>query len=119
MASVTNERAPSHSGGYELAVVLLLGLAFGKPQLALAFAVPMAVWALAQSRAHVDVSVTGIAGPGGAVPGKPVGTVCFAWASRDGVVRVETRLLPGDRAAVRDAAVTIALEGLIELARPG
>ena len=42
----------------------------------------MAEGALARSRAHVAVAVTGIAGPGGAVPGKPVGTVCFAWAAR-------------------------------------
>ena len=44
-------------------------------------------------------------GPGGAVPGKPVGTVCFAWAARDGEPRVETRHLAGDRAAVREASV--------------
>jgi len=77
----------------------------------------MAVGALAQSRAHVAVAVTGIAGPGGAVPGKPVGTVCFAWAARDGAVRVETRLLPGDRTDVREASVAVALDGLIALAR--
>jgi nicotinamide-nucleotide amidase len=77
----------------------------------------MAVGALAQSRADVAVSITGIAGPGGAVPGKPVGTVCFAWASRDGAVRVETRQLPGDRTDVRRASVVIALDGLIDLAQ--
>lgn len=77
----------------------------------------MTVGALAQSRAHVAVAVTGIAGPGGAVPGKPVGTVCFAWAVRDGALRAETRHLPGDRAAVRDASVAIALQGLLALAR--
>ena len=77
----------------------------------------MAVGALAQSLAHVAVAITGIAGPGGAVPGKPVGTVCFAWAARGGAVRVETRLVPGDRAAVRDTAVAHALDGLIALAK--
>ena len=77
----------------------------------------MAQGALARSRAHVAVAVTGIAGPGGAVPGKPVGTVCFAWAARDGDTRVETRHLPGDREAVRHVSVTIALEGLVALAK--
>jgi len=77
----------------------------------------MAVGALAQSRAHVAVAVTGIAGPGGAVPGKPVGTVCFAWAARDAAVRVETRLLRGDRADVREASVGVALDGLIALVK--
>src|ERR1019366_1654682 len=43
-------------------------------------AAAMAVGALANSNAHVALSTTGIAGPGGAVPGKPVGTVCFGWA---------------------------------------
>jgi|KBSMisStaDraftv2_1062788.scaffolds.fasta_scaffold08374_4 nicotinamide-nucleotide amidase len=79
----------------------------------------MAAGALAASRAHVAVAVTGIAGPGGAVPGKPVGTVCFAWAARDGAPRVATHHLQGDRAAVRHASVAIALEGLIALAAAG
>jgi len=79
----------------------------------------MAIGALAQSRAHAAVAVTGIAGPGGGVPGKPVGTVCFAWAARDGETRVETRHLSGDRAAVREASFEIALEGLIGLAKLG
>jgi nicotinamide-nucleotide amidase len=79
----------------------------------------MAIGVLAQSRAHAAVAVTGIAGPGGGVPGKPVGTVCFAWAARDGEARVETRHLAGDRAAVREASVEIALQGLIGLARLG
>jgi nicotinamide-nucleotide amidase len=77
----------------------------------------MAAGALAASSAHIAVAVTGIAGPGGAVPGKPVGTVCFAWASRDIEPRVETHHLPGDRAAVRQASVTLALDGLIALAQ--
>ena len=79
----------------------------------------MATGALAQGRAHAAVAITGIAGPGGAVPGKPVGTVCFAWAARDGVPRVETHHLVGDRAAVRHASVAIALRGLRGIARAG
>jgi nicotinamide-nucleotide amidase len=82
-------------------------------------ALAMAIGALVQSRAQAAVAITGIAGPGGAVPGKPVGTVCFAWAARDCEPRVETRQLPGDRAAVRAASVAIALRGLIGLARSG
>lgn len=76
----------------------------------------MAEGALAHSRADVAVAITGIAGPSGAVPGKPVGTVCFGWVARGGVPHVETRHLPGSRARVRSAAVAIALEGLIDLA---
>ena len=69
--------------------------------------------------------MTGIAGPGGAVPGKPVGTVCFAWAVRadDGLrVTTATQRLDGDRAAVRTQAIVYALDGLrhaIDAARPG
>jgi len=73
----------------------------------------MAEGALARSAAHVAVAVTGIAGPSGGTPEKPVGTVWFAWAVRDGRVVAEGRALPGDRAAVRLASVAVALDGLI------
>ena len=75
----------------------------------------MADGAIARSRAAVAVAITGIAGPGGATAGKPVGTVCFAWARRGGSTATETRHLPGDRAEVRRASVAIALRGLIGL----
>ena len=78
----------------------------------------MAVGALARSRAQLALSVTGIAGPGGAVPGKPVGTVCFGWAlAPDGgrddepLAWTETRRFDGDRSAVRRQAAWYALEG--------
>ena len=77
----------------------------------------MARGALQRSRADVAVAVTGIAGPGGAVPGKPVGTIWIGWASRrrDGIhVEVELRRLRGDRDTVRRKTVRIALEGLIK-----
>lgn len=76
----------------------------------------MAEGALSASRADVAVAVTGIAGPGGATPGKPVGTVCFAWAARGGAEAVRTRHLPGDRGAVREGSVRVALDGVIALA---
>jgi nicotinamide-nucleotide amidase len=76
---------------------------------------------LRHSQAQVAVSVTGIAGPGGAVPGKPVGTVWLGWALRrrcGGAVKSGTRGLSfsGDRAAVRDATVRAALEQVLLLA---
>jgi nicotinamide-nucleotide amidase len=69
----------------------------------------------AHARATLAVSVTGIAGPGGAVPGKPVGTVWLAWG-RAGAVQAERLQLPGDRDAVRGATVAMALLRLAEAA---
>jgi nicotinamide-nucleotide amidase len=77
----------------------------------------MAVGALRRTAATVSVAVTGIAGPGGAVPGKPVGTVWIAWAVRGGRaphVAVELRHFRGDRDAVRRKTVKAALEGLLK-----
>ncbi|EWY42272.1 competence damage-inducible protein A [Skermanella stibiiresistens SB22] len=70
----------------------------------------MAIGAVAHSRADVAVAITGIAGPGGETPGKPVGLVHFGVARRDGGVRLERRVFPGDRSAVRRAAVLFALD---------
>ncbi len=66
----------------------------------------------ARGRAQWSVAVTGVAGPDGGSAAKPVGTVWFAWA---GPGRLETlgRHFDGDRTAVREASVRIALEGLI------
>lgn len=77
----------------------------------------MAEGALARSLADVAVAVTGIAGPGGGTPGKPVGTVCFAWAARTRPTIAATRRFEGDRAAIRHASVIEALLGLVEAAR--
>jgi len=76
----------------------------------------MAAGALARSAADIAVAVTGIAGPAGGSPGKPVGLVCFAWARRGGPVDALTVQFTGDRATVRAAAVAAALEGLISRA---
>ena len=72
----------------------------------------MAEGALANSEAHVAVATTGIAGPLGAVPGKPVGTVCFAW-SMHGKTHTERLIFSGDRRTVREQAVAHALKGLL------
>jgi nicotinamide-nucleotide amidase len=77
----------------------------------------MAAGALRHSHAEVSVAVTGIAGPGGGVPGKPVGTVHFAWAVRGGDIQARKFLFKGDRAAVRLQSVAVALQGLIDLLR--
>jgi nicotinamide-nucleotide amidase len=76
----------------------------------------MLAGALTHAPAQIAVAVTGIAGPGGAVPGKPVGTVWVAsgTARRSDVRRLQ---LAGDRTAVRDATVLAALQGLIDAAR--
>jgi nicotinamide-nucleotide amidase len=76
---------------------------------------------LERAPVQLAVAVTGIAGPGGAVPGKPVGTVWLAWGHADGTApaRIEACCLqlPGDRQAVRHATVTAALQQLLLLAR--
>ena len=73
----------------------------------------MAEGALARSRASIAVAVTGVAGPGGGSPEKPVGMVCFAWARFGASTAAATHHLPGDRQAVREASVVVALEGLL------
>lgn len=72
----------------------------------------MALGALARSPAQVSVAVTGIAGPDGGTPDKPVGTVCFAWASAGGELLSARHRFAGDREAVRRQSVAFALEGL-------
>jgi len=74
----------------------------------------MAAGAVAHSAAQVAVAVTGVAGPTGGSPDKPVGTVWFGW-SVAGEVRAERRRFEGDRAAVRAATVHHALKTLAAL----
>ncbi len=78
-------------------------------------AMAMAQGALNTSSANLAVAVTGIAGPGGAVPGKPVGTVWLAWGTQ-GALQAERLQLPGDRDAVRAATVHAALQRLLQTA---
>ncbi len=77
----------------------------------------MAEGALARAGVELAVAITGIAGPGGGTPAKPVGLVHFATARRDLPTRQERRLFDGDRRAIRLAAVAVALELLEEMAR--
>ena len=78
----------------------------------------MAEGALAQADVELALAVTGIAGPGGATPTKPVGLVHLAVARRDGPTRHAREIFPGDRAAIRlasvDAALTLALQAVRE-----
>ena len=75
----------------------------------------MAAGALIHSQADISVAISGIAGPGGAIPGKPVGTVCFSWALKNHTYHKETKHFEGDREAVRLQAVVFALEGLLDV----
>jgi nicotinamide-nucleotide amidase len=77
----------------------------------------MLAGALANSLAHVAVAISGIAGPGGGTAEKPVGTVCFGWASRGSMPSCVTRHFEGDRAAVRWQATRLALAGIIDPAQ--
>ncbi len=73
----------------------------------------MAEGALARSPATVTVAVTGIAGPSGGSPDKPVGLVHFASALRGGPTLHERHIFPGDRDAVRHATALTALDLLV------
>ncbi len=80
----------------------------------------MAIGALQHSSAQVAVGITGIAGPGGGSPDKPVGTVCFCWAMQAAagglpLAQTATRHFGGDRAAVRTQSIIESLAGLIAL----
>lgn len=74
--------------------------------------IEMVSGALVHSGATIAVAVTGIAGPGGGGPDKPVGTVWIAWKRRGGYARAELFAFAGDRDAVRRQTVAAALEGL-------
>lgn len=79
----------------------------------------MAVGAKESSGADIAISISGVAGPSGGSPDKPVGTVWIAWAF--GVAEVQTThyLFTGDRATVREGAVLEALRGTIQRVKSG
>ena len=78
-------------------------------------AAAMAEGAVARAPVDLAISVVGVAGPGGGSAAKPVGLVIFGLARRDGPSRTERRVFAGDRSAVRQAALQVAL-GLLEAA---
>jgi nicotinamide-nucleotide amidase len=79
----------------------------------------MSIGALETLGGNVSLSITGIAGPDGGQPGKPVGTVWFGWAWRTSDGEIETRVaherFEGDREAVRRASVGRALREILSL----
>jgi nicotinamide-nucleotide amidase len=81
-------------------------------------ALAMAEGVLRQAPVDLALGVTGIAGPGGAVPGKPVGTVWLGLAVRGEAPRAELLQLSGDRASIRAQTVQQALQRLLEAAGP-
>jgi nicotinamide-nucleotide amidase len=74
----------------------------------------MALGAIAHSRAGIALAITGVAGPTGGTPAKPVGMVCFAWTLRNGATDSRTLRFAGDREQVRRQSVIAALEGVLE-----
>ena len=74
----------------------------------------MAEGALRNSRAQISLAITGVAGPGGGTPEKPVGMVSFGWSNRLHT-SVETLVFKGDREQIRVQAATHALRGLLAL----
>ena len=75
----------------------------------------MALGVLKHSHASIAAAITGIAGPDGGTREKPVGTVCFAWATANGYIKTVTRHLSGDREEVRRVSVKTVLEVLLQL----
>jgi nicotinamide-nucleotide amidase len=78
--------------------------------------IEMVSGALVHSGASIAVAVTGIAGPGGGTPDKPVGTVWIAWKRRGDYALAKVFHFQGDREGVRRQTVARALEGLAEVA---
>jgi nicotinamide-nucleotide amidase len=75
----------------------------------------MVAGALARFGATVAVAVTGIAGPSGGTPDKPVGTVWIGWKRRGGYAQTEVFHFDGDREAVRRQTVAAALRGVLKI----
>ncbi len=75
----------------------------------------MVAGALNNSDAQVALAVSGIAGPDGGTPDKPVGTVWFAWGIKNGAVHAQRHQINGSRAEVRAQSVHIALQGVMDI----
>ena len=76
-------------------------------------AAEMAAGAVNNSKAMFSLAITGIAGPTGGSPGKPVGTVCFAWCRAGGIPQTEVVRFEGGREEIRRRAVIHALRGVL------
>ena len=74
----------------------------------------MALGAIKHSKAQVAISITGIAGPSGGTPEKPVGTVCFAWKFDDNIVST-TKKISGNRQQIRHLSAETALREMLKL----
>jgi nicotinamide-nucleotide amidase len=77
-------------------------------------AAQMALLARQRSGVELTLAATGIAGPSGGMPNKPVGLVCFAWSMRGGVLATDSKVFEGDRNAVREQTVVHALKGVLK-----
>ena len=75
----------------------------------------MVAGALQHGSAQVALAVSGIAGPAGGTPDKPVGTVWFAWGIKNGAIHARRHQIDGNRAEVRAQSVHIALQGVLDL----
>lgn len=75
----------------------------------------MALGARRGSAAGITVAATGIAGPGGGMPNKPVGLVCFGWSVIGGRIKTASEIFSGDRDQVRRQTVLYALEGVLDI----
>ena len=71
--------------------------------------------AIRHSNATMAVAVSGIAGPDGAMPGRPVGTVFIGWKRKDEMAEVGRYEFKGDRQSVREQTVAVAIQGLVEM----
>lgn len=78
-------------------------------------AAEMALGALKHSHAHIAGSITGIAGPDGGTPEKPVGMVCFAWAGRDYSIKTATQNFKGSRDNIRQQATNFLIASLLTM----
>jgi nicotinamide-nucleotide amidase len=75
----------------------------------------MALGARRGSAAGITVAATGIAGPGGGLPNKPVGQVCFGWSIIGGRIKTASQVFDGDRDQVRRQTVLYGLQGVLEV----
>ena len=79
----------------------------------------MCAGALRNSHAQVALAISGIAGPDGGSPDKPVGTVWFGWCHSSGRCRQQLELFSGDRESIRQQAAEYALQGMLDFLQNG